>query len=84
MQKAKLNITLDSDLIDFIKLYAKQQRTSVSDIITQFILNVKRSANDDPMDVIISDPDFYKSLLDSITKIRAGKMKWHSYNEVFE
>lgn len=83
MQKGKLNITLDNDLIEFAKNYAKYQRTTVSEIFTQFILNLKRSKESEPTDLIMADPDFRESLLDTISRIRSGEVKWHSYNEVF-
>lgn len=83
MQKSKINLTLDKDLIEFAKIYAEEQRTTVSEIIGQFILNLKRVKNNDPTEIILSDPDFSESLLNTVSKIRAGKMKWHSYDEVF-
>jgi len=83
MQKTKINISLDKDLIEFAKLYAEEQRTTVSEIIGQFILNLRRVKRNDPTEMILSDPDFKESLLDTVSKIRSGKMKWHSYDEVF-
>ncbi len=84
MQKGKLNITLDQDLIEFAKNYAKYQRTTVSEIFTQFILNLKRSKESEPTDLIMADPDFRESLLDTVSRIRSGEVEWHSYNEVFD
>jgi len=83
MLKTKINITMDKDLIEFAKLYAEEQHTTVSEIIGQFILNLKRVKRNDPTEIILSDPDFRDSLIDTVSKIRSGKMKWHSYNEVF-
>ena len=83
MLKSKLNITLDQDLIEYAKYYAQQQRVSVSELFTQFILNLKRSKENDPTDIIISDPDFENSLIETISKIRSGEMKWVKYEEVF-
>ncbi len=83
MQKGKLNVTLDKDLIEYMKGYAEEQRTTVSEIFTQFILTVKRTKEDSSTDIILSDPDFTRSLLDTISQIRSGKMKWHKYKEVF-
>lgn len=83
MQKAKLNLTLDKDLIDYAKSYADEQRTSVSEVISQFILNLKRTKENDPTEVILSDPDFSESLLETISRIKAGEVKWHRYDEVF-
>ncbi len=83
MQKGKINITLDKDLIDYAKMYAEQQRTSVSEIFTQFILNLKRTKENNPTEVILADPDFKESLLETISRIKSGKVKWFKYKEVF-
>jgi len=83
MLKSKINITLDQDLIDFVKSYAEYQRTSVSEIFSQFLLNLKRTKENDPTDIIMADPDFRESLLQTISRIRSGKVKWHTYEEVF-
>jgi hypothetical protein len=83
MQKSKINITLDKDLIEYAKLYAEEQRTSVSEIFTQFLLNLKRVKEGDPTQIILADPDFRESLLDTIFRIKSGKMKWFKYKEVF-
>jgi len=83
MQRGKINITLDKDLIDYAKTYAEQQRTSVSEIFTQFILNLKRTKENDPTEVILADPDFAESLLGTISRIKSGKVKWSKYKEVF-
>jgi hypothetical protein len=83
MNKGKINITIDIDLIEYMKGYAEEQRTSVSEIISQFILNLKRTRENDPTDIILSDPDFSKSLFQTIEKIKTGRIKWHSYDEVF-
>lgn len=83
MRKAKMNITLDKDLIEFAKFYAEEQRTTVSEILGQFILNLKRMKEKESTETILSDPDFMNSLLDTLSDIRSGKMKWHTYDEVF-
>ena len=83
MLKSKINITLDQDLIDFVKSYAEYQRTSVSEIFSQFLLNLKRTKENDPTDIIMADPDFRESLSQTISNIRSGKVKWHTYKEVF-
>ena len=82
MAKTKFNITLDKDLIEFSKLYATEQRTTVSELISQFLLNLKRTKSQDPTETIISDPEFNDSLLETISRIRNGKEKWLTYDEV--
>lgn len=84
MQKARINITLDADLIDFIKEYAENQRTTVSEVFTQFALKLKRIKENDPTETILADPDFSDSLLQTIERIKAGTVTWHSYDEVFK
>jgi hypothetical protein len=83
MPKSKINITMDQDLIEFAKAYAEDQRTTVSEIFTQFILNIRRIQREDPTEIILADPNFSESLLETIAQIRAGKNKWHKYEEVF-
>jgi len=58
MRKTKVNITLDKDLVEFAKGYAAEQRTTVSEIVGQFILNLKRTKEREPTEIILSDPDF--------------------------
>ena len=84
MPKKRINLTLDEDLVDYAKLYAQDQRSTVSELINQFLLNLMRANQQDPTSVIISDPEFEKILLDTIRKIKKGRMKWHTYEEVFK
>ena len=84
MQKSRINLTLDADLIEFIKEYAASQRTTVSEVFTQFALKLKRLKEDDPTETILADPDFSDSLLQSIERIKGGTVTWHGYDEVFK
>ena len=84
MPKTRLNISLDQDLADFVKVYVKENRTTVADVVTQFILALKRKAQGDSIDIILSDPDFHKALLDVQARLRNGTAQWHSFEEVFE
>jgi len=84
MQKSRINLTLDADLIEFIKEYAASQRTTVSEVFTQFALKLKRLKEDDPTETILADPDFSDSLLQSMERIKGGTVTWHGYDEVFK
>lgn len=83
MAKTRLNISLDQDLADFIKVYAQENRTSVAEVITQFLLAIKRKAQGDSMEIILSNPDFHKALIDAQSRLRDGTAKWHTFKEVF-
>ena len=83
MQKSRINLTLDSDLVEFVKQYAESQRTTVSEVFTQFALKLKRNKENDPTEVIIADPEFSESLIETMEKIREGSVEWKSYDEVF-
>lgn len=83
MAKTRLNISLDHDLVDFIKVYVKENRITVADVITQFILALKRQAQGDSMEIILSNPDFRKALIDVQSRLRDGTAKWHTFEEVF-
>jgi hypothetical protein len=84
MQKTRINLTLDADLIEFIKEYAETQRTTVSEVFTQFALKLKRAKENDPTETILADPDFSDALLQSIEKIKSATVTWHNYDEVFK
>jgi hypothetical protein len=83
MQKSRINLTLDADLVDFVKEYAESQRTTVSEVFTQFALKLKRNKENDPTEVIIADPVFSESLIETMERIKEGKVAWKSYDEVF-
>ena len=84
MQKARVNLTLDADLIEFLKDYAKAQRTTVSDVFAQFALKLKRLKEHDHTEVILADPDFTEALQDIMKRVKSGKVTWHTYDEVFK
>lgn len=83
MQKARINLTLDVDLVEFVKEYAESQRTTVSEVFTQFALKLKRNKENDPTETIIADPEFSESLIDTMEDIKEGKISWKRYDEVF-
>ena len=83
MEKGNLNVTLDRDLIDYAKIVAKENRTTVSELISQFILNLKRTRENNPTEIILSDPVFKESPLNTISKLRSGEIEWHTYEEIF-
>jgi hypothetical protein len=84
MSKSRINLTLDADLVEFVKEYAESQRTTVSEVFTQFALKLKRIKENDPTDVILADPDFTNSLLETTTRIKNGTIEWYGYDKVFE
>lgn len=84
MQKARINLTLDADLIEFVKEYAESQRTTVSEVFNQFALKLKRIKENDPTETILADPDFTDSLMQTMEQVKAGTVTWHSYDEVFK
>ncbi len=83
MSKTRLNISLDQDLVDFVKVYVQENRTTVADIITQFVLALKRQSQGHSMEIILSDPDFHKALLDVQSRLSDGTAKWYTFEEVF-
>ncbi len=83
MTKTRINISLDQDLADFIRLFAAENRTSVADMITQYLLALKRRAEGERTEQILSHPAFQKAMIDAQARLRDGKASWHSYDEVF-
>jgi hypothetical protein len=84
MPKARINLTLDADLVEFVKEYAESQRTTVSEVFTQFALKLKRLKENDPTETILADPDFTESLLQTIQRVKDGTVTWQGYDEVFK
>ncbi|MCI5138186.1 MAG: hypothetical protein D3922_07170 [Candidatus Electrothrix sp. AR1] len=83
MAKTQLNISIDYDLADFIKIYAQENRTSTSEVITQFILELKRRTSRQDTDTVLADPKFSQALTGVHTKIQDGSAQWHTFDEVF-
>lgn len=81
--KTRLNLSLDEDLVGFIKEYASENRTTVADVLTQYLLALKRTVTGEPNARVISDPRFYAALSQVHRKLKAGKAKWHTYNDIF-
>ena len=82
MRKVRVNITLDDDLAKFLKGFSFSQRVSMSELINQWALNLKRAQQNQGMEIILSSTEFYRSLLESLDQCRTGKIKWHSREEV--
>ena len=83
MSKTRLNISLDRDLAEFAKDFAAENRTSVANIVTQYLLALKRGAVREHIETILGRPAFQQAMEDAQAKLRAGTAKWHSYDEVF-
>jgi len=83
MRKIRVNITLDDDLARFLKGFSLSQRLSMSELINQWALNLKRSQENQDMKTILSSPEFYQSVLETLERSRSGKMKWYSREKAF-
>ena len=83
MAKTRLNLSLDPDLINFIKVYAQENRTTISEVITQFLLTLKRQSEGDSMEIIFSNPDFHKAIIEVQSRLRDGTAEWYTFEEVF-
>ena len=76
MAKVRVNITLDDDLARFLKGFSMAQRLSMSELINQWALGLKRAQENQGMAMVLSSPEFYQSLLDTLERSRSGKIKW--------
>ena len=83
MSKTRLNISLDRDLAEFAKDFAAKNRTSVANIVTQYLMALKRRVEGKYIETILGHPAFQQAMEDAQAKLRAGTAQWHSYNEVF-
>ena len=83
MPKTRLNVSLDKDLAEFAKIFAAENRTSVADIVTQYLLSLKRRVEGKNMENILAHPAFEKAMKDAQVRLQNGTAEWHSYDEVF-
>jgi len=83
MAKSRLNISLDEDLIDFIKIFAAENRISIADMVTQYLLALKRRVEGENTERILANPAFEEAMEEVQTKLRKGTAKWHPYEDVF-
>ena len=66
MRKVRVNLTLDDDLARFLKGFSLSQRLSMSELINQWALNLKRSQENQGMKTMLSSPEFYQSVLETL------------------
>ena len=83
MAKTRLNLSLDRDLAEFAKTFAEENRTTVADVVTQYLLALKRRIQGESTEVILSHPAFYRALLEAQSRLRDGSAQWFSFDEVF-
>ena len=83
MYKTRINLSLDQDLADFAKMFAAENRTTFADIVTQYLLTLKRQTEGEEMEKILSHPAFQGAMEKAQAKLRDGSAKWHSYDQVF-
>ena len=83
MRKVRVNITLDHDLARFLKGFSLSHRLSMSELINQWALSLKRSQENQDMETILSSPEFYQSLLETLERCRSGKIEWCSREKAF-
>jgi hypothetical protein len=83
MSKTRINVSLDQDLADFAKVFAAENRTSVAEMVTQYLLALKRRSEGKHMETVLQNPAFQQAMEDVQAKLRAGTAEWHSYDEVF-
>jgi len=84
MPKTRLNISLDQDLAEFAKVFAAENRISVADMVTQYLLALKRRSEGEYIEKILTHTAFKQAMEDVQAKLQSGTAEWHSYNEVFE
>lgn len=84
MSKTRMNLSIDQDLIDFAKVFAAQNRTSVAEMITQYLLSLKRLAEGENVEKILAHPAFHAAMQEAQEKLRNGTATWYSYDEVFD
>ena len=84
MPKTRINISLDQDIADFARFFAEENRTTVANLITQYLLNLKRKVEGRNTEIIFADPALQSAMQEALTRLQDGSAVWHTYNDVFE
>jgi len=56
--KKKVSFTIDEDLMDWFKIYVKEESTTMSAVLNQHILKLKRNL-DKPKNLLVSQTKHY-------------------------
>ncbi len=83
MPKTRLNLSLDQDLVDYVKLFARQNRVTVADVVTQYLLALKRRAEGEETESVLSHPAFRQAMDDVQARLQDGTAEWLTFDEVF-
>jgi len=83
MPKTRINISLDQDIADFARIFAAENRTTVADLMTQYLLNLKRKVEGRDAEFIFANPAFQTAMEEVLTRLQDGTAVWHTYDEVF-
>ncbi len=83
MLREKRNAAAKRDSIGLTEKHTENQRSPVLKFFLQFILKLRRAFQKDPTDIIFSNPDFEESLLRTVSRVKSGNVKWHSYKDTF-
>jgi len=83
MSKTRLNLSLDQDLVDFIKTFSAENRLSIADIVTQYFLALQRQEEEAAQKRLLAHPAFYQAMNAVQTRLKDGSAEWHSFEEVF-
>jgi hypothetical protein len=57
---------------------------AITSAIGILMLSAEKYNMSSPTEMILADPDFTESLLDTIAQIKSGEVEWHKYDEVLE
>lgn len=83
MPKTRLNLSLDQDLVDFIKTFSAENRLSIADIVTQYFLSLQRGQEEESQKRLLAHPAFQQAMKDVQARLKDGTAEWHSFEEVF-
>ncbi len=83
MSKTRLNLSLDRDLVDFVKTFAAENRTSVADVVAQYLLSLRRRVQGDVAETFLANPAFQAAMHDARVRLTDGTAERHTFNEVF-
>ena len=64
-------------------MFARENRISVAEMMTQYLLTLKRRIDGQDSERVLAHPAFQDAMEASQARLQDGSAEWYSYDEVF-
>ena len=75
-RKTRLNLSIDTDLVEFAREHASRNRVTLTDLVTQHFLRLKRREDAKITEKALGDPVFRAEIEETRQRIKDGTVEW--------